>query len=182
MIRHDLWATPVWEVPTGFDAKFNNQLLAEISKIQAVPGSNFNLWNYADNTECISKLRETILKEIGEAVKEDIPNGKMVLTRGWVNHHRPGTSLVTHNHGNTIIACTYYAKAPKGCGDLLLIDPRGGSNWGWEVEGQIGGVKHKRFTPKESSLVFFPGFLLHSVEENKSSQVRVSISSNLIFA
>ena len=181
MIRHDLWATPVWEVPTGFDAKFNNQLLAEISKIQAVPGNGFNLWDYTDQNPCISKLRETILTEVCTAVKDDIPSGKIVLRRGWVNHHRPGTSLVTHNHGNAIIACTYYVKAPQRCGDLLLIDPRGGANWGWENEGSINGVKHVRFTPKESSLVFFPGFLLHSVEENKSPQARISISSNLIF-
>lgn len=182
MKRHDLWATPVWEVATEFDTKFNNQLLLEISRIKANPGVSFNLWDFSSNNPCISKLRETILNQVQTAVKDDVPAGDLVLKRGWVNNHRPGTSLVTHNHGNAIIACTYYVKTPRGCGDLLLIDPRGGANWGWETEGSINGVKHVRCSPKESSLVFFPGFLLHSVEENKSPQVRVSISSNLIFA
>lgn len=181
MIKHEWWSTPVWEVDTGLSGKFNADLLRDINIIHSSPGNEFNIWNY--NTESIDTLRETTLKIINDVVSEEIPSyikHKLSLKRGWVNYHRTGESLATHNHGNTTVVCTYYIKSPNNCGDLLVFDPRGGVNWGWEVEGSIVGVKHRRIKPKEGSLVIFPGFLLHSVETNKSPLPRISLSSNLI--
>lgn len=179
MTRFDLWATPLWVCELGLTKQFNDHLMSEISEIRADPGSDFNVWNHS--ADCLNKLKAMILAEVTEAViGEGMPNQKLSLKRGWVNYHRPGSSLVMHNHGNATLACTYYIKAPKNSGDLLLVDPRGGVNWGWESEGSIVGVKHKRVPPVEGSLVFFPGFLLHSVEENKSQQARISLSSNII--
>ena len=178
MIRNDLWATPVWEFDTGFSGAFNSQLLSQLNSIKMDSGPDFNIWKL--NSPYLDELKKIITKVTNEAVVEDIPkNKRLVITRGWLNTHRTGTSLATHYHGNSTIACTYYIKAPSNCGDLLLIDPRGGVNWGWETEGEIQGIKHTRVKPKEGSLVFFPGFLLHSVEENKSQLPRISLSSNL---
>jgi len=181
LTRKDLWATPVWEVDTGLSNKFNADLLAEINKIQSGPGTQFNIWNY--HTESINTLRTTILNTINEAIKQDMPSfvqQRLSLNRGWVNFHRTGESLATHSHGGVAVVCTYYIKSPPNCGDLLLIDPRGGVNWGWENEGNIVGVRHVRIKPKEGTLVFFPGFILHSVDYNRSPQPRISLSSNLI--
>lgn len=183
MIRNEFWSTPVWQVDTELGDKFNASLLKEINAIQSPPGSDFNIWNY--NTEAVNTLRHTILTIIGDVVAGEIPahiKQKLELKRGWVNYHRTGESLATHNHGNATVVCTYYVKAPHNCGDLLLFDPRGGVNWGWEVEGSIVGVKHIRMKPKEGSLVFFPGYLLHSVDVNRSPLPRISLSSNLILA
>ena len=176
-----MWATPFWQVETGLSNKFNADLLREINIIQSSPGNDFNIWDY--NAECLDKLREIHMKFVEEAVASDIPSyikQKLALKRGWVNHHKTGQSLVTHNHGNVTVVCTYYIKAPPNSGDLILYDPRGGVNWGWEVEGGIVGVKHIRVQPKEGTLVIFPGFLLHAVDINRSPQPRISLSSNLI--
>ena len=181
LIRNELWSTPVWEAETGLTDKFNAELLREVNSIQSTPGTDFNVWSY--QTPYVKQLREVIINSVADAIKDDLPkflNQKLQLKRGWVNYHKNGVSLATHNHGNAILACTYYLKTPNNCGDLLLVDPRGGANWGWEVEGNIVGIKHKRIKPKEGNLVFFPGFLLHSVEENKSQLPRISLSSNII--
>lgn len=181
--RNDLWATPVWEVDTGFDGKFNAALMREINLIHSSPGNEFNIWEY--NTPCVSELRQKITDLVDEIVSPEIPSyikKKLSLTRGWVNYHKTGESLATHSHGSTVVACSYYLKVPLNSGDLMLYDPRGGVNWGWEIEGGIVGVKHTRIKPKEGSLVIFPGFLLHSVETNRSPIPRVSLASNLILA
>ena len=38
--------------------------------------------------------------------------------------------------------------------------------------------KYKRIKPEEGKMVFFPGYLLHMVEENKSGETRISLSTN----
>lgn len=183
MIKHEWWATPVWEVDTGFDGKFNANLIREINLIHSSPGNEFNIWEY--DTPCVSALRQKTIDLVNEVASPEIPSyikKKLTITRGWVNFHKTGESLATHSHGNTTIACSYYVKVPPNSGDLLMYDPRGGVNWGWEIEGGIVGVKHTRVKPKEGSLVIFPGFLLHSVETNRSPMPRISLASNFILS
>jgi uncharacterized protein (TIGR02466 family) len=179
MIKHEWWATPVWEVKTGFDTKFNNELLKEIASIKPTDGS-FNVWDY--RLPRIIELESYILKTVNDSMEEYLPEymqRKLSLSRGWVNRNPPGNALAVHNHGGALLACTYYLVTPPYCGDLLLVDPRGGANWGWEYEDGIIGVKHKRIRPLVGNLVFFPACLLHSVEANKSYTARVSLSTNV---
>jgi uncharacterized protein (TIGR02466 family) len=179
MSKHEWWSTPVWDVKSGFDSKFNNELSAEIATIHA-GGGPFNLWEH--RLPRIIELESYILKTVGDSIAEYLPKSMQnepAIYRGWVNRNGPGSSLAIHNHGSALIACTYYISAPPDCGDLLLVDPRGGANWGWESEGNIIGIKHKRIKPTEGNLVFFPACLLHSVDVNRSRNFRVSVSSNV---
>jgi hypothetical protein len=60
-----------------------------------------------------------------------------------------------------------------------LVDPRGGVDWDNETDGQVVGIKTKRIKATTGKLVFLPGYVLHSVEENKSNLIRVSLSTNI---
>lgn len=179
--KHEWWVTPVWEIQTGFDSNFNNELLVEISK--CVPPSNpyaFNIWDY--KTPCITALKEKILSSAIQNASEYFPPFfKFVptLTRGWVNRQSPGQSLSLHDHGGTLLACSYYIKSPKNCGDLLMVDPRGGVNWEWLREGNVSGIKYKRVVPEEGKLILFPAYVMHMVEINRSEQTRISLATNI---
>lgn len=181
VIRHDWWATPVWEVDTGFNTKFNDALLEEIAKCNSpINPFEFNIWDY--KSPCISAVKEKILTCAKENTVQQLPpflRSNMILTRGWVNRQQPGESLGLHYHAGTLMACTYYINSPENCGDLMLVEPRGGVNWGWEQDGNVFGAKFKRIKPKEGKLVMFPAFVLHMVDINRSDQTRVSLATNI---
>lgn len=180
VIRNDWWVTPVWEVQTDFNTEFNNLLLSEISQYHSNNPNEYNLWQ--SHSKCITELKEytkKIVKELTyDYISPTLGDFQFWHTRGWINHHRPGQSMPIHGHGGPKIAMTYYIKAPMDCGDLLIIDPRNGCDWDSGMD-SVNGSKFKRVKPKESKLVFFPGFLLHSVEENKSKEDRISLTSNM---
>jgi uncharacterized protein (TIGR02466 family) len=180
IIINEWWTTPVWEVQTDFTTDFNDRLLDEIDKYKPSNVNEYNLWQI--ESECISKLKDftkKIVKELTyEYIYPTLGDFEYWHTRGWINHNKPGQSMAIHGHGGPKIAMTYYIKAPENCGDLLVIDPRNGCDWDSGMDG-VNGSKFKRVKPAESKLVFFPGFLLHSVEENKSKYDRISLTSNM---
>jgi Putative 2OG-Fe(II) oxygenase len=61
---------------------------------------------------------------------------------------------------------------------LILIDPRGGVDWDKSNDGQLGS-KTFAITPTTGKLVFFPSFMLHSVDSNMSNAVRISLSTDI---
>lgn len=179
--KHEWWATPVWEIQTGFDPKFNNELLEETLYCQpSKQGYMFNLWDY--KTPKISELRNKIISLLIDNTTEYLPstyNYNPTLIRGWVNRQEPGKSLPLHDHSTSLLACTYYAKTYDKCGDLMLVDPRGGGWFNSAKEGNVDGIKFKRIRPEEGKLVVFPAYIIHMVETNLSKQTRISISTNV---
>lgn len=180
--RHDWWVTPVWEVETPFDASFNDCLLEELNWYFKDKQNFYDLNIWDCETTSVQSLKmytlETIKELTHEYISPNYSNFKYWHTRGWMNTYTPGSGMPIHGHGGNKIAMTYYAKAPEGSGDLLLIDPRGAIDWDMGVE-NVNGTKYKRIVPQESKLVFFPAYLLHMVEENKACDNRISITSNL---
>lgn len=179
-IKHEWWVTPIWEIETGFDHDFNLRLLREIDACRPDGTGMFNIWNY--KTPCITTLREKILHAVEQNASEYFPpffKFNPELTRGWVNRQRPNQTLALHDHGGTLLACSYYINAPEGCGDLLMVDPRGGVNWEWLKDGDITGVKYKRITPTESKMILFPAYVMHMVDLNRSEETRISLATNI---
>lgn len=175
IVRNDWWITPVWEIETDFDTRFNNELLREANSSEHI-----NVWN--NDTPAINKLKEYTLQIVTELaapyISQNFRDFKFWHTNGWINYVNTGGHLPIHGHGGPKIALTYYIKATENSGDLLLVDPRNGCDWDNGTDG-LNGTKFKRIKPKESKLVFFPGFLLHMVEPNQSSETRVSLSTNM---
>lgn len=174
--KRDLWATPVWEIDTGFDEEFNQKVFAEFPTNKQ-DGFNFNLWEC--NTPNITKLRNYIIGVIASEVKINFLNPNLSLSRGWVNKQCPGKSLAVHDHAPAVLAAVYYVNSPENSGDLLLVDPRGSANWERNTEGNVSNVKHVRIKPVAGKLVLFPAYILHMVEQNNSKQNRISIATNI---
>jgi hypothetical protein len=181
--RKELWSTPVWEYQTGFDEKFNEDLLREINALSNMRNTfQNNIWDYANiRNPTITKLRETFLELVSHTREFFPPNFTFnpQFSRAWVSRQEPGQALPIHDHGGTLISCVYYISAPQNAGDLLLIDPRGSVNWGWLSDGGISGIKYQRIKPEVGKMVMFPAYVLHSVEVNRSTETRISLATNI---
>lgn len=183
------WQSPVWEVQTRFDEQFNETLLDEIYGIgkDIVLGKDKDphnsIWDYSRPN--LDILKQEIIDIVTKKIVQNIPQLRMLNIRGcehfmgWVNVREPGEKLEVHGHTESAIAATYYIKAKEGCGDLVLFDSSHAIDW---LNISLSGtpqLKERRYKPVEGRLIFFPSYVLHGVEENKSNDLRISLSTDL---
>jgi len=186
--EHLWWPTPVWEIKTDFDTQFNQALLQETlsmnNKWEREETGQIDIWKNTKHLKNLNILKNEIIKNISESVSDYYPKEyqpKISLSRGWVNTHKYGEGINVHGHGKSALAVVYYIKSPPNCGNLLLISPLGHSELGWTITPKGTGFKFKEIVPEEGKLVFFPGYVLHMVENNKSYETRVSLTTNTAF-
>lgn len=180
--RSDLFVTPLWEVQMNYNKTFDEDLMKEISSFYKMNQSfDSNIW--LSNTPCLKRLRVDSLDIIKRATEgQFITYGdsyNFYHIRGWVNYLTSGKSIPLHGHGGSKMTMCYYIDMPEeNGGDLILVDPRGGVDWDKGNDG-INGTKFTRIKPKKGSILFWPSFMLHMVEENKSKHPRISLTSDV---
>lgn len=172
---HNLWATPVWEIDLSISL---DQVLQDIKL--GLPNLNFDerhdVWDIVDPA-FKKTLHEIILNEISTYFQNyDV---SIEIRDGWFNKQCPGERIPVHNHNATNLVAILYLQAEDNCGDLVLIDSRGGVNWGWEKQGKYTGTKSTKFTPKVGKLLLVPAYVVHFVEENNSTTDRLSLVADL---
>lgn len=183
------WQSPIWEVQTRFDEQFNEELLNEIYGIgkDIVLGNDRDphnsIWDYSRPN--LDILKQEIIDIVTKKIVQNIPQLRMLNIRGcehfmgWVNVREPGERLEVHGHTESAIAATYYIKAKEGCGDLVLFDSAHSIDW---LNNTLSGspfMRERRYKPVEGRLIFFPSYVLHGVDENKSDDLRISLSTDL---
>lgn len=183
------WQSPIWEVQTKFDEKFNETLLEEIYGIgkDIVLGKDKDpknsIWDYSRPN--LDILKQEIIDIVTKKIVQNIPQLRMLNIRGcehfmgWVNVREPGEKLEVHGHTESAIAATYYIKAKEGCGDLILFDSSHSIDWLNISLSSTPTMRERRYKPVEGRLIFFPSYVLHGVEENKSDDLRISLSTDL---
>jgi uncharacterized protein (TIGR02466 family) len=185
------WESPIWETKTNFDPQFNQNLLDEIytiaKNIQTGKDSNpkDDLWDY--DLPHLQLLKKTILDTITTQVMQYAEEARETegldiqfeYDFGWVNVKGPGERITMHAHSDSTISVVYYIKVPENSGNLNFLDTSEGSIFDREYINKDAKLKIKSITPKEGDLIFFPSYILHEVEENKSNDLRVSLSTDL---
>jgi hypothetical protein len=183
------WKSPIWEVQTRFDEEFNTALLDEIYSIgkdivlglDRKPGDS--IWDYSRPN--LDILKQEIVDIVTKTITREVPEIRLLNLKGcehfmgWVNVREPGESLEVHGHTESAIAATYYIQAKEGCGDLVCYDTAGAINWDRNTVSGSPYVRERRFKPVEGRLIFFPSYVLHGVDQNKSSDLRISLSTDL---
>ena len=83
----------------------------------------------------------------------------------WLNAMEPGqrTSAHGHDENDELLSGVYYIAVPPDSGDILFHDDP------FEV----------RVTPEAGMMLLFPPALVHSVQENRSGQRRLSLAFNV---
>ena len=183
------WKSPIWEVQTKFDTEFNKKLLDEIYSIGygIATGQDKkpkdSIWDY--DKPNLNIIKQEIIDIVTKTITQQIPEIRMLNLKGcehffgWVNVHEPGEGLEVHGHTESAIAATYYIQAPEGCGELVLFDSSNAIDWKNTTLTGTPVVKERRIKPIEGKLVFTPSYVLHGVTENKSNDLRISLSTDL---
>ena len=101
----------------------------------------------------------------------------IALRHSWINKTGKDQGQEWHQHQDAFISGTYYYQTTGKDGIFSIMNP---IPWMQQEMFPFGNVsaKHHDIIPAVGKLLLFPGWLLHSVEKNKTDDTRISISFN----
>lgn len=100
----------------------------------------------------------------------------------WSNIHYDGSYTSTHSHSLMPMVCCFYLEAPPNAGNLVLINPMEYSLTHLPYNGTIESKTQTAIHIQTGDLVFFPGWVRHKTEENKSGKERIVITFNIRYS
>jgi uncharacterized protein (TIGR02466 family) len=129
-------------------------------------------------------LKEFVLSTFKKLATEYYkwPTDKLLI-KSRNNIMLTGECDTPHCHAGVDMVGVYYVKAPDNCGDIHLLDSRGSVPTNWKdpnicndgSENNRSGRISYRIKPEEGTLIFFPGYVIHSVDTNLNDDTRISI-------
>lgn len=178
--------SPVWKISLNLDSKFNHNLLKEIITFyMGISDASIKSTDLIFHESTLfNELKKIILEQIrmsfidfaeqnASLPPEEFP---FEIRSAWLNMLPPGESISMHVHPNSALNATYYLNTPSNSGDIVIINTQ-------EIaeNPNSGTARPLTIRPKESNLIFFPGYVLHKVEPNNSNEVRISLTFDLQF-
>jgi uncharacterized protein (TIGR02466 family) len=139
--------------------------------------------NYLEEIGATDLLEQIYIKskEFGDALGYCIDKDFIIST--WLQINPPGTGYERHCHHGAAISGVLYVKVPENGGNLVFHSPL-------ETK-QASRAKYKTIKNNENSytiwtveakkekIILFEPWLHHSVETNKSNDIRISIGFNV---
>ena len=176
----------------GKDVQLNNNQLAQdivnwSNQDKGVSKTNYKGWHSTTDMGQKPEYQQLVI-ELLRMQKEVYENEHIdrhaTLGNMWANINPPGGMNQPHIHPNALFSGVYYVKSPPNCGRLKVMDPRPGIQFTMPIRkpGDPGKDMWRdvNIEPVVGRIIMFPAWLWHSVEENKSNDIRISISFNFI--
>ena len=138
-----------------------------------------NIGGYQGHNFFCEELKKEILNSL--PVRKDKPL-KSIEIDMWVNINKTGDYNERHNHSpfsKYTLSGIFYVKTPERCGNIRFYDPRGILTTAKDLSYYNDSNTFQYYTPKENLMFMFPTWLDHQVEENKSTEDRISIAFNV---
>ncbi|MGH6718304.1 MAG: 2OG-Fe(II) oxygenase family protein, partial [Alphaproteobacteria bacterium] len=151
--------------------------LAVSESWQSDPGLHA-LAEFRDLVELIDAAAGHLLDHL-EIIRQGVQ-----ITGCWANVSAPGGRHDTHAHPNNYVSGVYYVRTQEGADTINFHDPR--SQVGIirppvrELCAEIADLVVVKVN--DGGLLLFPAWLQHSVDVNRSRNVRISVSFNLMFS
>ena len=188
MIKEQFFPTTIYAKDIQIDNNLLTNVILDMSKTdEGVKKTNMHGW-HSKNINNSQKEFEPLIKELynmqNEIYQEEWLDRKPVLGNIWANLNPSGGYNRPHIHPNSSFSGVYYIKAPPNCGKITFNDPRPGiqTTMPARIKGQP--LKHLwrevHLEPKVGRIIMFPSWLWHSVEPNKSNDIRISVSFNFL--
>ncbi len=176
----------------GKDVQLDNNKLAQdivnwSNQDKGVSKTNYKGWH--STTDMGQKPEyQQLVTELLRMQKEIYANEHIdrhaILGNMWANINPPGGLNQPHIHPNALFSGVYYVKSQPNCGRLKVMDPRPGVQFIMPTRkpGNPGKDMWRdvNIEPVVGRIIMFPAWLWHSVEPNKSNDIRISISFNFI--
>ena len=121
-------------------------------------------------------------REYGLAHSWSFPSHmQLVMRELWANVSCKHAYNNVHNHPNSLLSGVYYVQADTESGDLSLLDPR---KQAWVIQPDFSERNQMNapvqfIVPEAGTLVIFPSWLEHGVNQNLSEADRISIAFNI---
>jgi len=188
LIKEQFFPTTVY----GKDIQLDNNALAQhiinwSQQDQGVKKTNMNGWHSTTDMhlkEEYQPLVNELYKMQHEIYQEEWLDRKPMLGNMWANINYSGGYNRPHVHPNCLFSGVYYVKTQPQCGELVVNDPRPGIQTMMPTRKSGQPPKHlwreAHIEPVTGRLIMFPAWLWHCVEENKSNDVRISVSFNFV--
>ena len=189
---HLFFSTPVWIDQINNFEIINNDLKNYIYQEKeknpdGVKKSNVNGWHskgFDLKNENLKVFINEISNNIGAAVKDmgwDLESQLVRITNMWAIINKDRAFNERHHHGNSSLSAAYYVKAEENSGDIIFFDPRQANVFHHPTSKEANSLncQVQSITPKAGTLVLFPSYLEHKVDENLSNEERIVVSFNI---
>ena len=127
-----------------------------------------------------------VIEEVANLLKGPFKlkdNAYLYASEMWLNVNKPTNYNILHHHGDSYISGVYYVHVPPEAGKLWFRHPSVAKtviNWNKYLDSLNEHNCNSWFVePKAGDLIFFPSWLEHEVDQNNSSEDRISIAFNL---
>lgn len=172
-----IFGTPIWQYQLDNHVWLNDQIQRET----VIFKTGMNLFDVEG--EAIRTLKNTVKMYSDQIAIQYKWRNLPTSIHGRQNPIYTGGCDTPHFHMGSKLVAIYYVVVPPNSGDILLHDPRGYTNWDdpsvrTEDTGKTCRAYH-RVTPKEGMLLIHPSYLVHSVETNLSTEMRLSIAMSI---
>tara|TARA_B000000557_G_C20655503_1_gene392366 strand:- start:81 stop:650 length:570 start_codon:yes stop_codon:yes gene_type:complete len=126
----------------------------------------------------------TELCDILDKSIHEITVKKLEILGYWININTPNSYNRIHNHPASHFSGVYYVQVPDDSGTIYFENPHTFEAFA-EIQSYTDRFKYDStqyhyldVTGREGTLLMFPSYLKHGVQENKSESDRISISFN----
>jgi uncharacterized protein (TIGR02466 family) len=187
-----IFPTNIWvqDLAPAVAGPLNQRLADMLDKLtrprpQLPPGSNWQtdqtlhkIPEFGDLMDAFLAASEEILNKI-EAEHHGIE-----ISGCWANISPKGAAHIPHYHPNNYLSGVYYVHTTEGAEKITFHEP---SQINDIISPRVRGrnqynYRDYSFPVKPGRLVIFPSWLTHSVPENTSDFLRISISFNIVFS
>ncbi len=193
-----LFGTPLWtfEIPdsASVNVKLAAAVMTEMNNDPGIQLSNRGGWQSHGRLHMKAEFRilvEFITSKLGQIGKDygfGQASAMLRVTSMWANINVFGNSNAVHSHQSPsgmpnplVLSGCYYVKIPKNSGVFVLEDfgrPMRYLQLPFQEPNLINSFTVK-IPPREGNLLFFPAWMEHHVEENRSNEQRISIAFNV---
>jgi uncharacterized protein (TIGR02466 family) len=190
--RKDWFPTPIWHFNLDNYQQLNQTLLQEIKVEQQNDSkgqkrSNVLGWHSANDLhhrESFAEFTQIIganVWEVATCLHWDLAKISLAIESCWAIVNGKLAANSVHNHPNSLLSGVYYLQAPENSGVISFSDPRPAAHVLVPpmTEFSPWTLPKISYKPQVGTMLLFPSWLLHSVEMNLSSELRISLSFNI---
>ena len=125
-------------------------------------------------TRLVIKTGKDICNTLGYDVED------LIITDMWANVLKQNEHHVVHTHSNNFLSGTYYLQSDQGA-SIVFHDPRPAADVIVPRKKEKNTLNSSllSYASKTNRAIFFPAWLPHWVQQNKSNNKRISIAWNM---
>jgi uncharacterized protein (TIGR02466 family) len=190
---HNLFSTPIYKVNILNDLKNINDIEKTVRTILSTSSngnasleknggvSTYETNNQLHTIDCMRELSNLVLfySKMYWKILDIDERLSPRIDQCWSNIHYSKSFTLHHSHSLMPMVGTFYLKAEKNSGDLILTNPAEYSLTNIPFSKNIEEKIETSIKIKSGDLVFFPGYIRHRTGENFSNDERIVISFNI---